>query len=184
MKNIALILHGVSGYAGKHWMQWLHDELIQKDFEIIMPTLPNADSPIKSEWLEFITKILQNVDHQSLTIVGHSLGVPAGLQYIQDQNIKIKGLISVSGFHRDYCSEINTKFMKETNIDLANLKNLITNKSVIFGDNDPYVPQEVLYELANGLEVEPIVLKNAGHVNTDTGYSTLPVILELIDPKE
>lgn len=183
MKNTVLILHGVSGYAGKHWMQWLHDELIQKDFDIIMPTLPNADSPAKSEWLESINQILKNIEPEFLTIVGHSLGVPAALQYIQDQNKKIKGLISVSGFHRDYGSEINTEFMKETNIDLENVRNLITNKSVIFGDNDPYVAQEVLHELSTGLEVEPIILKNAGHVNTDTGYTTLPLILELIDPK-
>lgn len=46
----ALILHGVSGNAGKHWMQWLHDELVKLGIEVIMPTLPNSDNPDFFEW--------------------------------------------------------------------------------------------------------------------------------------
>lgn len=49
-----LILHGVYGFPGIHWQQWLHDQLSAQGHLVIMPALPNADHPDRTEWLEAV----------------------------------------------------------------------------------------------------------------------------------
>ena len=56
----------------------------------------------------------------------------------------------------------------------------ICYSAVLFGDDDPYVPQEVLYSLAKQLGVQPEIIKNGGHLNTDSGYETFPRLVEIV----
>lgn len=178
-----LILHGIHGHAGKHWMQWLHDRLSENGFEVIMPTLPNSTDPSYSDWIPFLQKIFESFsdnDLKDLIIVGHSMGVPAVLEVIQNLNSPIKALYSVAGFYRDYGSELNTKFMSSLNINISKARSNIRNSFVVFGGDDPYVPRDILKELATGLDVEPIILEKAGHVNSDAGYMKFELLLREI----
>ena len=121
----ALILHGVSGYAGKHWMQWLHDWLITQNIEVIMPTLKNSENPAYEDWIPDIQNIfsgMSDTDLKDLIVIGHSMGIPAALEIIQNLNTPIKGLFSAGGFYKDYGSAINTKFMSQCNIDIEKAK--------------------------------------------------------------
>ena len=51
---------------------------------------------------------------------------------------------------------------------------------VINSDNDPYVPLEKGKELASFLRTELIVVKNAGHINAESGHTTFEFLLEKI----
>jgi len=44
-------------------------------------------------------------------------------------------------------------------------------------DNDPYVSIEKANVLARKLSVKPIIIANAGHFNTKSGYSKFPRLL-------
>lgn len=175
-----LILHGIQGRAGKHWMQWLHDQLIANRHSVIMPTLPEPDNPNPKDWRNAISELLLSIDHSNLVMVGHSMGVPAALDYLQITAKPILGLVSVAGFPRDYGAELNTGFMSQLNVDLHKISNLIMHKLVIYGDDDPYVPQSELIALAAELGVEPIVIPNGGHINTTSGFTELPLALDFI----
>lgn len=178
-----LILHGIHGHAGKHWMQWLYDRLSENGFDVMMPDLPNSTDPSYLDWIPFIQKIFSKFNHDELSdliVVGHSMGVPAALEVIQDLSFPIKALYSIAGFYKDYGSELNRNFMSSLSINIVKAKNNIQNSFVIFGDDDPYVPQDILKELAIGLGVEPIILKKAGHVNSDTGYVKFESLLDEI----
>jgi predicted alpha/beta hydrolase family esterase len=61
------------------------------------------------------------------------------------------------------------------------VKEHLDKSYVIYGDNDPYVPQKTLHDLAESLGVTPIVIHNGGHMNTDSGYTSFPRLLELFD---
>ncbi len=172
-----LILHGIKGKAGDHWEQWLHDELQKKGHTVIMPTLPNAYHPDRNEWLQTIKPIHPN----GLVIIGHSLGVATALDFIEQSPVKIKALISVAGVGFDYGSELNSYFMKEKQIDFAQVKEHLEKSSVIYGDNDPYVPQKTLHDLADALGVTPEIIPDGGHLNTDAGYTTFAHLLEIIE---
>lgn len=176
-----LILHGIGGYAGIHWQQWLHDELVKKGYDVLMPELPNSEKPDRGEWLETVKKLVSKIDLFELIIVGHSLGVVTALDFIEQSKKPIKVLISVSGFAKDLGAEINSYFMKVKEIDFEKVKKNLEKSYVLYGDNDPYVPQKELKLLADNLGAEPIIFPNGGHLNTDAGYTKFPKLLEIVE---
>jgi hypothetical protein len=173
------ILHGIKGCAGIHWQQWLYDNLIKDGYDVIMPTLPDADRPDRKAWFEAIKEIAKEIDSKDLVIVAHSLGVTAALDFIERG--PVKAIISVSGFARDYGLELNSYYLKEKNIDFNKVKENLRQAFVIYGDNDPYVPQGELKFLADKLDVEPEIVPGGGHLNTKAGYSEFPRLLEIIE---
>lgn len=48
------------------------------------------------------------------------------------------------------------------------------------GNNDPYVPQAVLQDLALKLAVTPTIIPQGGHLNQRSGYGEFPLLLEKI----
>ncbi|MBL7159496.1 serine hydrolase family protein [Candidatus Microgenomates bacterium] len=174
-----LILHGIGGHAGIHWQQWLYDELVKAGHTVLMPNLPNPDHPDREEWLKTAQKTISSVDLSKLIIIGHSLGVTTALDLIEKLNTPINILISVSGFSEDYGADLNSYFLKEKSIDFNKVNQNLDQAFVIYGDNDPYVPQETLKSLADQLGVKPKIFSKGGHLNTETGYTTFPYLLEL-----
>lgn len=175
-----LILHGIQGYAGIHWQQWLHDELIKTSDTVLMPNLPDSDHPDRKEWLKTVEKTISGVDLSKLVIVGHSLGVTTVLDLIEKLETPIAALISVSGFAEDYGAKLNSYFLKEKSIDFSKVKKNLRQTFVVYGDNDPYVPQEILKSLAENLGIKPKIIPNGGHLNTNAGYTAFPYLLEII----
>lgn len=176
-----LIIHGIMGHAGMHWQQWLHDELVKKGHQVIMPNLPGADYPTRGEWLRILQELTHDIDKANLVIVGHSLGVTAALDLIENYQTPIKTLISVSGMADDYGAELNSYYLKERSIDFAKVHKNLQKSFVVYGENDPYVPQETLSLLARKLHVIPKVIQNGGHLNTDAGYTQFPLLLNIIE---
>lgn len=176
-----LILHGIGGESGIHWQQWLHDELVKVGHTVKMPTLSESNHPSRESWLEEIEGAMDGFDSSETIIVAHSLGVPSALDYVSQLDGKLYGFVSVSGFYYPLGTELNDYFMKECEIDIASVSGKIEHKAVIFGNNDPYVPQSALSDLASELGVQPVVLKGGGHINTDSGYSKLSDALSFVE---
>jgi len=179
-KTSVLILHGIGGYAGIHWQKWLKEELEKKEMIVIMPTLPKANRPDRKTWKNVVARIIAEHELENLVIVGHSLAIPTVLDVIEGVNKPIKALCSLSGFYSDYGAELNSYFLKEKSIDFEKVRKNIKKSIIFFSDNDPYVPQEKLYELANNLRVKPIIIHNGGHLNTEAGFTTFPQLFKEI----
>ncbi len=175
-----LILHGIDGYAGIHWQQWLHDSLEKMGNSVIMPTLPQADHPSRQVWLTTIEHVVNHIPTNELIIIAHSLGVASALDFIEISKTKVKALISVSGFAEDYGSPLNNYFMKGKKINFNKIKHNAEYFSVIYGDNDPFVPQQTLQKLSQQLQITPYIIHQGGHLNTDSGYSQFPLLLEIV----
>lgn len=176
MKTV-LILHGIGGHAGIHWQQWLHDELQKQGFKVIMPNLSNSGHPSRKEWLAEIAQSVQGVDTKDLVIVGHSLGVTSALDFIEQSSTPIKALVSVSGFAIDYGLELNSYFLQEKSIDFSRVKPQLGKAVVFYADDDPYVTQEALKQLADELNVQAAIIHSGGHLNTERGYTEFPELL-------
>lgn len=174
-----LLLHAIQQKAGGHWQQWLHDELVKQGQTVIMPTLPHSMHPDRTEWLNTVKDEVKHVDLHNLIIVGHSLGVVTALDFLEQIHGKIHTVISVAGFAEDYGAELNSYFLKEKVIDLEKVKKHAKNIVVIFGDNDPHVAGWALQKLATDLGVTPIIIKNSGHLNTESGYTEFPQLLKI-----
>lgn len=174
-----LILHGIMGRAGENWSGWLADKLSEKGFNVAMPNLSKPNHPNRTEWLHEITNEMRKLGDDTI-IVAHSLGVTSALDFLEQHSGKIKGLVSVAGFADDYGLELNSYFMREKEIDFESVKNSVESLAVLYGDNDPYVPQSSLQNLAIELGAQSVVITGGGHLNEAAGYNTFPKLLDLV----
>ena len=180
IQKTALILHGIGGSSKENWFPWLKKVLEERGWKVILPDLPNTKKPDRRKWLEKVQKLTKDIDFSNLTIIAHSLGAATALDLVEQEEKKVKMLITVSGFYKDYGAKLNSYFMKEKDVDIEKVGNLVDEKVVIFGSNDPYVPTETLREFADAFGVEPVIIKNGGHVNTASGYDKLPLLFVYI----
>lgn len=51
---------------------------------------------------------------------------------------------------------------------------------IFHSDNDPYIKIEKAYELAEKLDIHPIIIPNAGHFNVKSGYTKFEELLKLL----
>lgn len=179
MKTV-LIIHGIGGHAGIHWQQWLHDELTEKGFKVLMPDLTDSDHPDRQAWLNEIHEAVKDIDPRQLIIVGHSLGVTTALDFIEQADGPIDGLLSVAGFAEDYGASLNSYFLSERSIDFDKVKSKLNWLAIVYGSDDPYVPQAALKHVADSLGVQPIIISKGGHLNSEAGFTQFPQLLDLI----
>ena len=64
--------------------------------------------------------------------------------------------------------------------ELNKVKELCNEIVCIYGDNDPYIPQNVFNDLSTKLDAKRIIVHNGGHLNKESGYNKFEQILEYI----
>lgn len=184
MKKVFLI-HGYGGEPNGGWRPWLMGKLAKEGIWACALAMPMIDEkPIKDEWVAEITRSVGKPDG-NVFLVGHSLGVPAVLNYLETlyPELKIDGAVLVSGIihpipGKDRYIPINHFYEKEFNYD--HIKNICNNIVVIHGDNDTAVPFEQAQELSKNLSCQLIPIKNGGHLNGSSGWYELPEALEAL----
>ncbi len=175
-----LIIHGLGGHVGIHWQQWLHDELEGQGHKILMPEMPGPEHPDRQTWLETVKTTVEGVNLGQLTIVGHSLGATAALDFIEQADGQVNRFLSVAGFARDYGAGLNSYFLGERLIDFESVRQKLRWAAVIYGDNDPYVPQAELKYVADALGVQPVIIPDGGHLNSEAGFTEFPQLIEML----
>ncbi|NVN97076.1 serine hydrolase family protein [Candidatus Nomurabacteria bacterium] len=180
MKKV-FIVHGFQGRPNSNWFPWLMEELSKESIYACVLPMPTPDAPIKREWVETINEAVGNQKEETF-LVGHSLGVPAILRYLEslDKDSKIGGVVLVSGpvslVKEDGYESVN-KFIDRT-FDFDHIKNVCKYFIIIHGDNDTNVPFSDAEELSKKLEGFLISIPNGGHLNGSDGFYKLPEVLD------
>jgi predicted alpha/beta hydrolase family esterase len=184
MKKVFMV-HGFGGEPNGGWRPYLMGKLAREDIWACALAMPMVDNkPIKDEWVAEISRSVGTPD-QNIFLVGHSLGVPAILNYIQSlpKDSNIGGVVLVSGIihsipGKDKYIPINHFYSDEFNFDCIKTK---CNKFiVIHGDNDSAVPFEQAQELSSKLSCELVTIKDGGHLNGSSGWYELPEAFEAL----
>ena len=145
--------------------------------------MPTPENPKKEEWIEEIRRVVSAPD-ESIFLVGHSLGVPAILQYLQTlpEGVKIGGAVLVSGpLKKPEGEEYEPiKNFFEPDFDFEQAKRVCKNFTVIHGNNDPIVNFADAEEISKKLSCELISIPNGGHLNGSSGWRELPPALGVL----
>lgn len=182
MKKV-FIVHGFGGSPDRNWFPWLAKELGKYEVDTSILSMPTPSRPIKEEWVEAIKK---NVDipNENIFLIGHSLGVPAILRYLESlsSDSKIGGVVLVSGFVNsipDLTGRYNliNKFVEDS-FDFNHIKNVCRKFVVVHGADDDIVPFNYAEELSSKLSCELISVSNGGHLNDKVGFVELPQALD------
>jgi predicted alpha/beta hydrolase family esterase len=171
-----LILHGWGGSDYPHWQAHLEKQLLEVDYEVSFPNLPNRDFPDLKEWLEFLDNEMKSF--QPDIVVCHSLANILWFHYISNYEIKELDKLMLVSPVSPLCEieELKTFFPYPIPKDLR-----AKSKIMASGDNDPYITIDELYTLSNILGIGLKVLDGAGHINTDSGFGKLDCAFDWIN---
>lgn len=174
------IIHGFEGRPNGGWRPWLMGELDKLDIYACSLSMPTPDYPKCDEWTKEISRHVENNSQDEIYLIGHSLGVPAILRYLETSKAQnIAGAILVSGPSERIENKRLLSFL-DRDFDFQAILTKCQKFSIIHGDNDPLVPLDNAEFLAKELNGELIIVKNGGHLNSSAGWNTLPQCLEAV----
>lgn len=181
------INHGYMGSNVENWFPWFKNEVDNKDTLCIIPKYPiDKDKHFYDYWEKVLNNYSSYINEKTI-LIGHSSGCAFTIKYLIKNNIKIDKLILVCGFNNYYSNNKNdfhntvNKTFYVSDSELKKIKELCNKIICIYGDNDPYIPQEVFKDLINKLGALEVVIKNGGHLNSDAGYNKFDEILKYIN---
>ena len=188
MKNY-FIIHGFKGSNIENWFPWFKKQVDNRDCLCIIPQFPIDDKHhIYSEWkkiMDIYNKEFNLMDENTI-IIGHSTGSICALKYILENKISIKKLILVSGFNNylspdenDIHNKLNPSYYVN-DYEISKIKDYVKEIVCIYGDNDPYIPQDVLKKFAKSINAKEVIIDNGGHLNEEAGYNSFPELLKEI----
>ncbi len=174
MSKKVLILHGWGGSSYPHWQAHLAMDLIKLNYTVSFPSLPHKDLPKLKDWMKYLKKELEHFKPD--IVICHSLGNILWFQIEEELNLVVEKLLLVAPV-RINCEikELNTFF------PYTYPKDLKTQKAyLIASSNDPYLNEEEAKNLQKELNIPMTILKDAGHINADSGYGPLELALKFI----
>lgn len=173
MKRV-FIIHGFEGSPNGGWRPWLMGELEKQEIYACALSMPMPENPVCAEWVDEVSRHIERNTNDEIYLVGHSLGAPAILRYLESaQAKKISGAVLVSGQSEKNNNRKIDSFLNK-NFDFGKIKSNCKKFAIIHGDNDPNVPLDNAKFLSQKLNGELVIIENGGHLNGSAGWFKLP----------
>lgn len=103
MKKV-FIFHGTGSSSADFWFPYIKNSLDQKEYQVIIPNLPNTDNPVLEECLNYT----ESLEFDSETIlIGHSSWCPLILSLLERRKECVARTIFVAWFSRQLWEETN-----------------------------------------------------------------------------
>lgn len=180
------IIHGWGGSPEGGWLDWLKVELKKRNFAVIAPQMPNAETPKIEEWVPFLSGLVGDPQAGDF-FVGHSIGCQTIIRYLESiAPKKVGGAVFVAGWFmlkglEGPDEEKLSGPWVTLPIDFAKVKTTTKKFLAIFSDNDPYVPLTDAEIFKAKLGAEIIIKKGKGHFTEEAGVTQIPEVLEFLD---
>lgn len=170
------IVHGYTASPDNHWFPWLEQELSALGIRCQRLAMPDSQHPTPENWQAHLEKSVK-VDDQTI-IVGHSLGCITWLNFVTKTGQKPRAAVFVSGFYQPLDTLPELTPFAEAYADSPFAVEL--NATVIAALNDQIVPHQYSDALAQHLKADYIRLDQGGHFLDREGWTTFPLVLDLI----
>ena len=184
MKNNYFIIHGSFGSPFSNWFGWLHDFITDEGKEVYVPQFPvGVDYQNYENWskLMYYYKDLGLIN-ETTTIIAHSSAPAFVSKFLIENEMKVKRLIFVCGFNNYF--GINEEYDKVNSSmyldNIGDVKQYANDIICFYSDNDPYVKYEAEKEFADAVATKQILMKGAGHINSESGFDTFEDIVEYL----
>ena len=183
MKRL-FIVHGWEGSSQEPMLVWLATEGKRLGFETTVLDMPNPASPTIDAWVKYLESVVIYPDENTF-FIGHSLGCQTIFRYLQSPEItEAGGVICIAPWL--ILANMNTDEEKtiarpwlENPINFSQIKKVVKKISIIFSDNDPFVPlveNKGLFVVK--LDPTIIVEQGKGHFAESDGVTELPIAIE------
>ena len=176
-----LILHGSFGSKDGNWFPWLASELEKRGEEVYVPQMPVGVGKQNFEsWSNELDKLA--IDEKTI-IIAHSIAPVFVCKYLVKNNIRVKKLIFFCGFNNYLGIDSDYDAVNEPMYfdDLGDVKKYCDDIVCFYSDNDPYVKFDVEKQFANTITDKQIIVKDGGHINSESGFNKFEEILNYIN---
>ncbi len=173
-----LILHGWGGSDEPHWQAELAAKIAKNYGTVSFPLLDNCHFPSKNRWVKQVKIILE--EFKPDTVVCHSLANTLWFWLCQDEIFETTGQIK-----RLFMVSPPSLTTKEDTIKtffpcLLPQKLYADRVEMIVSDNDPYIEITEAKAISKKYNIPLHIIKNAGHINVDSGYGKWKFIENLV----
>lgn len=171
MKPRFIFVHGnQSTHWSFAWAPWLKAELEKLGFVTFFETMPDSIIARSEYWLPFLGEHIKA--GRDDVIIGWSTGAVATMRYAE--NHRLLGLILVSPCYTDLGDEMEKQSGYYDNPwDWARIKNNQDKIALLWGDDDPYIPQSEFEFIAQQLNPIRIKVPGGGHFIEQQDFSEL-----------
>ncbi|MBQ4557969.1 MAG: alpha/beta hydrolase [Clostridia bacterium] len=184
MKDNYFIIHGSFSSPHANWFGWLADFIASEGKQVYVPDFPKGVGFQNYEnWSKLLNVYFElGLINENTTIIAHSIAPVFVSKFLVDKKIKVKKLIFVCGFNNylgineEYDAVNGSMFFD----DLYLIKDYAKDIISFYSDNDPYVKFEKEKEFADIVANEQVLLKNAGHINAESGYDTFEDVVSFL----
>lgn len=188
-----VIVHGTFGHPGENWFPWLAQEIAKLDMskntkkeDILIPHFPSSSSSDYSSWKSILMGYVDSgIINKNTIFICHSLGPLFVSKVLIEEQIKVKGMISVEAaanhlMGNESFDRINSTFFIPSWDYLNQVKKYVDFNYCFYTDNDPFIPFNILKEYVDHAATKSFFIPNSGHFNEASGYTTFPQLLELV----
>ena len=178
--NNYIIIHGSFGSKDGNWFPWLKNELEKDNKDVVVPQMPvGVGNQNFENWSKVLNKL--NINENTI-IIAHSIAPIFVCKYLITNKIKVKKLVFVCGFNNYLGIDSEFDAVNEPMFieNFEDIKKYCNNIICYYSDNDPYVKFEVEKSFADTISNEQYVIKNGGHINTESGYTEFEEILKVL----
>ena len=175
-----IILHGSFGSCDGNWFPWLKKKLLNQNYKVDVPQMPvGVGNQNYENWSKEFSKL--NINENTI-IIAHSIAPIFVCKYLINNKIKVKKLIFVCGFNNYLGIDPDFDAVNEPMFidNLSDIKNYCDNIICFYSDNDPYVKFEVEKNFADTISSEQHIIKDGGHLNSESGYTEFEELLKYI----
>ncbi len=179
MKRL-FIVHGWDGSSSEPLIAWLGKEGKRLGFETTVLDMPNPASPTIDAWVNHLESVVMYPDENTF-FIGHSMGCQAILRYLQAPEITEAGgvvcitpWITLVNMNTDEEKTIARPWL-ENPINFSQIKKVVKRISMIFSDNDQFVPLAENKDLfVAKLDPAIVIEQGKGHFAESDGVTQLP----------
>jgi predicted alpha/beta hydrolase family esterase len=171
MKPRFIYIHGNDSLHWSFaWAPWLKSELEKLGFKTFFETMPDSIMARSKYWLPFLKDYAQVNENDVL--IGWSSGATAAMRYAENNTIRGSILISPSYTDLDDELEKQSGYFGQA-WQWHNIKANQHHIGLIWGDDDPYIPQADFAFIADQLDPTQIKVHDGKHFGERQNFPEL-----------
>jgi len=181
MKDYKLIfVHGYTASSKDDWYPQISPLFDKKRVDYSIPDLPGGEYPNNKEWLKIIKKEVDNTN-KPIILVGHSLGTRAVLLFLDQNDVKLKGVLLIAAFNNSLgnAKRRGGKYGNffEYTVDIEKIKTRAEKFVVMHSKDDDHIDFSQGKEITEELGAKLKVFENRLHFSDS---SNAPIILKVL----
>lgn len=175
MKTRFIFIHGNSTEHWSYgWASWLKDELEKLGAATFFETMPDSIIARSEYWLPFIKNHIKAGENDVL--IGWSSGAVAAMRYAE--NNLVLGSVLISPCYTDLDDDLEKQSgYYDSPWQWGKIKSNQNKIALIWGDDDPYIPQSEFEYLAKQLNPAQLKINGGKHF---IEQDTFPELLEYL----